>query len=1091
MHLAVGRAFTEGDYHPGDAIFANVPAGTSWVNHAWLFDLLLHGLYQIGADVSVVVVKALGLAALAGFLIAIRRRGPGLLLPTVSATGAVLAVSPRFEVAPLSVSFVLLAVTLYLLLGPAPPAARRLWLLPPLFALWANLDAWFILGPFLVLLLLIGEAVQSRLAAEAKPRLRKLGLVLGIGLAACLVNPYLFGVFELPTELGYLLAPVLPGGLTADGQAVRTVLEQQRVVFSTFSTPFSETYAQGIGRNAAGVAFYVLFALSLGSFVLTGLYLKGQGAFGRGVSLPLLLLWLPFAVLAALQIRMIAFFAVVAAPVTVLNLQDVLAHRFGTTVRVVPPWPGRLLGLRALAMLGALLLLFAAWPGWLNAQPDGPASHRVAFHAVDDPLWPEAARRLEELRQSGQLRNGFNFNYNVANRWAWHCGPTAKSFIDQRFGLFAGHATDYAAVRRALLEEFEAYSARKPPPPERSYVRKVHEIFRKYDINFIILGNDLEANRALHLFLNDARGQWPLLYTDGHTTIFGWNDPAKRPAGDTFAGQHWDFNRLAFGPVPQEQQAPPEGLAEPPQRPDWWQHYLQGAPAPPTTLPAVPVYHLIFQVNLNRWGLAYPGSWGLAALTAAASTTSVTPAYLSGVPLWVLARSDRLYLLEMIGKDNFGGWQTRPFVQGQDFGPPALPLLAVRAARRAAVDAPTDAGAHVAVAESTALLWKQQEEYWVFRSWQIHGPRGDKTAKWLVPGRYPNVYPWPVQGPVGGRVFQRANLRFLQYVTALHNAVRLQPGNIDLRKRLSDVYLQVGYFDVALEQLEAAQKHLLAGTATAVPTRESPEKLRKELDAVHRNLSNLVKQLTDDYELKAQLKSPLEKFRLAFLDPVQDAARKQPPRPRGLAVLGLKQLRAINRPGELNRDNAQQYVYWLLWLLLATGQTQEAQESLALDGVKSILKADYHQYRALTAAALGNYQKAREALAEFEAELKLPANLPSATQLQERIAQEYAVERAAALVGAPLGSPGLALPRPRFDLALVLQPRLRWSQQQGVVRLVAELRLWRGLLALEQGATAEAEGLFADSLRMAGQRYDFLDRPIAERCAALLAAQRK
>ena len=32
------------------------------------------------------------------------------------------------------------------------------WLLVPLFALWANLDAWFILGPGLVGLYALGEA---------------------------------------------------------------------------------------------------------------------------------------------------------------------------------------------------------------------------------------------------------------------------------------------------------------------------------------------------------------------------------------------------------------------------------------------------------------------------------------------------------------------------------------------------------------------------------------------------------------------------------------------------------------------------------------------------------------------------------------------------------------------------------------------------------------------------------------------------------------------------------------------------------------------------------------------------------------------
>src|SRR5262249_44402354 len=91
-------------------------------------------------------------------------------------------------------------------------APSRLWLLPPLFALWVNLDSWFILGPFTVALFLVGEALHDYFAA-APPgpdapepgTKRRLGLILAVGLAACLLNPHGVYGFALPPELAYLL----------------------------------------------------------------------------------------------------------------------------------------------------------------------------------------------------------------------------------------------------------------------------------------------------------------------------------------------------------------------------------------------------------------------------------------------------------------------------------------------------------------------------------------------------------------------------------------------------------------------------------------------------------------------------------------------------------------------------------------------------------------------------------------------------------------------------------------------------------------------------------------------------------------------
>ena len=186
MHLATGRALAQGRYTFGTDPFAYTTAGVYWANHSWFGDWLLYvfslamdGIDRPATGKVLVAGKALLVVLLAWVLLAIRRRNQSAWVPVVCVALGILVLSPRLYLQPIIVSFMFMGLTLYLLaregkrtktaetgrLGVLLTSAPgRLYALPLLFLIWVNFDSWFLLGPVLVALCLIGEFLQEKLA---------------------------------------------------------------------------------------------------------------------------------------------------------------------------------------------------------------------------------------------------------------------------------------------------------------------------------------------------------------------------------------------------------------------------------------------------------------------------------------------------------------------------------------------------------------------------------------------------------------------------------------------------------------------------------------------------------------------------------------------------------------------------------------------------------------------------------------------------------------------------------------------------------------------------------------------------------------
>jgi hypothetical protein len=968
MHLAAGKLLAGGEYAPGAEPFAYTTGGAGWVNPSWLWDLAAYGLYHAAGGAGLVVAKALLAALLAVVLLRAGRDGGGWWAAAVCTALGLLAVATRWPTQPVSVSYLGLALTLLLLerggRRPAGSALAAYWPLLPLFALWANLDAWFLLGPAAVACYALGTLLEGRTKQAAG-----LAAVLVAGLAACSINPYLVRVFRAPNELG----------LSEAAQALRGAPLFGDLVVS----PFAAAWRSSQLGAPAGWAFVALVPLGLLSFAVN----RAGRPWARAV------LWAALLALALYQARAVPFFAVVAAPVMALNFQEA-ARR--AAARHVTGWEATP-ALKGLTLVVGAVVVVAAWPGWLQAPPH----QRRSWGLNPEPSLARAADQVARWRDDGRLgpeSRGFNFSPDSAAYFAWAC-PQEKGFLDARLPLFGRQtADDYQAVREALLGG-DADGWR--------------DVLRRYGVDHVIL-YDADPNRlvpALQRLFRDPT-EWPPLYADGRTAIFGWRDPRRQGEPDRFAGMTLDRARAAFFPA-REEQAPATWPGRAPKPPGWLDPFTRAPRQRSLDRDEAAVY-------LVAYDAVAPPAWHdrlAAAYSSRAASALGTTGLAGGAPVAAL---DLTLRLRLAGAEPAAEGAPRPPTpldglaralfedevgrQGRD--EVALLLLTVRAARRALAADPDDATAYFLLGDAYLRL--------------AHD----------LPGAY-----W------GARLPMLAQLRRAQASAALNAAVLLRPDLKPAHARLANLYLEMGYLDLALKHQRAA------GLDTG-------------------GLEEEVKRRTDIYHANSGYLTEVERARSALDKGLAGAALD------GLLAADVSAFGAAGVRMELE-------------LLIMTGRVKAVREST--EEQKQLL--DHPTFAWLQArmkAATGDYADADADLKSLLASDMHPGSSEAAVEMRGALALSMAI-----LVGSgPLPDGSLALPGLLFQYH---QLRVRSGFIVGALGGEADLAVLRGMLALESGATDEAAARFREALAFWGEgdapapgRLNFPGRNAARTCLGWL-----
>jgi tetratricopeptide (TPR) repeat protein len=1026
MHMGTAKLLLDGKYTFGTDPFSVNPPDSPWVNQSWLFDLVTYGLFRAGGAEALVVFKALTVLGLVGFMLAIRRKGQPLWIPALCTGLAALSFSTRLLYQPQFLSFFFLALTVFILSlrGTRSPTMGRnqekpsfldafaawpyrLFALPVLFALWANVDAWFILGPLTVALYLIGEMLQD--ALNPLPRgldspepgeQRRLVLVLGLSVAACLVNPHHYHVFRIPDALSSSLS---------------AGIKQDRLLRNLFWSPWQSEYfaSSSLTHSLAVMAYYPLLALGFLSFVVN----VSGWRWWRG------LVWAAFAALAAYHARSIPFFAIIAAPIMVLNFQDaVSAWGMGKNQLLTRPNPWFFAG-RLLSVLVLTLLVAGAWAGWTHGLPgDYYAEHRRVGWGLDvDPALVETAEKLAKWREDLKIRddqNVFNVHPDAANFLAYYC-PEAKSFFDYRLGLFADTAEPFFQMRDELNPPAFP-GAQRPDRPAREAV-DWRAVFRRRHIRFVLF-YDLDhpftgVERIERLLAEQAqerrtkndgpesekrgpadRPEWTLAAQRGRATLYAWNDPDKTE-GDAFPSPIHDFGQRAFGsngdPAPaQSAGRGPTSIDDSDAFPELREYWEKFATKRPSRTPDSyeTQFHLMvgaIEANQKRGDRYYRAVKELAAAVGSVVGMAVKPGHTINANIGNLHNA--IYTVPNTG-----------------FDAPASTLLAIRAARRALAANPADDNAYTGLANA-----------------YLRSPEVSNSNSLI------------------------GEIRRCQIAGCLYNSLKVNPDQAEAQVKLAQLYGDRGFADLSLKHFkEWLRLTREAGPPPGVAEEIFKVQIRQMTDQV-KDMEGRIKDAQNDYLIGSKdMPKVLRKARMAL-------ERR----------LGGEAVELLLRTSRLELGDEGEILQ--IRLLLEMGRAEELGPAFKKE------ETTPNSFLVIQAMTVGDYDRADNALRQMIARAEDEQRAVATETIKEGVKEYLRFNFLDSAGLRPL--PWLAaertglrpVPLPAGGNAFVYFFIQQLKQVSLVSPTAVEWTVLRGLIALEIGNTKKATDLFRTAINTA------------------------
>ncbi len=443
--------------------FSLTRLGQPWLNVNWLSQIILALIFQAAGVPGLNLLVAV-LVPLAFVFVYWQCEGSVYLRAFVLVLAAA-ASAVYWTARPQMASLLLASVFAYVLAEYRWHGRNRLWALPPLMLLWANLHGGFAIGFLLLAATLAGQVVSRALGPE-RP-----GVLPWRGIGAMAVT-------ALVCALAVMVNPVGPRLLWFPLQTVSIGVLQDFI--QEWQSP-----------NFHIIAVQPFLWLMLATFAAVGLGRKR-------IDLTDLLLFGGFTSLALLGGRNISIAALLAPPIILRHVAAAVAELRERQPRLAavldpPPSPNRF-PLLNWVLLGLVALVVVV----KTAVVDSPATTALAVR-LQAPV--AAAEFLERERPAGPLFNAYNWGGYLS----WRLYPQYLVFVDGRTDLYEDELLRAALGAAVGLEGYA-------------------DLLDEYGINLVLI----ETGSPLLARL-EQDGGWQSIYADTMATIYQRTTPTSQP----------------------------------------------------------------------------------------------------------------------------------------------------------------------------------------------------------------------------------------------------------------------------------------------------------------------------------------------------------------------------------------------------------------------------------------------------------------------------------------------------------------------------------------------------------------------------------
>ncbi|MCB9771048.1 MAG: tetratricopeptide repeat protein [Candidatus Omnitrophica bacterium] len=488
LHIGMGRYIVEHNFHvPAVDILSFTVTGTPWVNHEWLFQVIVYFIHSHWGFEGLIDMQIWLVALTMLMLVFLGYSRKNQFLTLLALFLVSLVYQSRFTIRPdlFSLSF----FTIYIVILAF--FIHRKWSIWALFfvqILWTNMHGFFFLGPLMVGLSLFGEWIKriaplpwdwNKVGRLTDKEYYQMKLLLGVVILACFFNP--MGVHGVIYPL-----------------KVFTQISGESKVFFTKIVELQKPITKDTIFSITTWPYYkLLIIISFLSFVFNR----------RKIDIGILIFWLFFLFFSLIAIRNLVFFAFAAYLAIVANL---------ITIRFKDFVPIRFTSKKFLyitAVFANILLICWAMRYYVGISNNGyfdfdKYERKSEFGGISQRQFPnKAVDFLVKNKVRGNFFNDFNSGAYLIGRTY----PAIKVFIDGRTEVYGPAFFQYY---RDILE-FDN-------------VEKLKAALTRFQITGVLLNsvqNPLPDNLLNYLYKSK---EWVVVYFDYDGMIFLKETPINR-----------------------------------------------------------------------------------------------------------------------------------------------------------------------------------------------------------------------------------------------------------------------------------------------------------------------------------------------------------------------------------------------------------------------------------------------------------------------------------------------------------------------------------------------------------------------------------